>query len=86
MNFKSEIKAVKLNTDRIIVVLETKIYVHNFADLVLKDTIDTCSNPLGLCSINTEGEDMILASPCKNVGEINVHLYGESRTSNIKAH
>jgi len=86
MNFRSEVKGVKLKADRVVVVLETKVYVHNFADLKLQDTIDTCPNPLGLCSINTEGDDVILATPHKEVGEVNVHLYSESKTTNIKAH
>ncbi|EGR30104.1 hypothetical protein IMG5_142140 [Ichthyophthirius multifiliis] len=86
MNFKSEVKAIKLKVDFIIVVLENKIYVHNFSDLALKDTIDTCPNPFGLCSVNTEGDDLILATPHKNLGEINVHLYTDSKTTNIKAH
>lgn len=75
MNFRSEVKAVKLKADRVIVVLETKIYVHNFSDLKLFDTIETCPNPLGLCSINTEGDEIILAVPYKNAGEVNVHLF-----------
>ena len=75
MNFRSEVKSVKLKENRVIVVLETKIYVYNFSDLSLQETLDTCPNPLGLCSINTKGEDMILASPHKNVGEVNIHTY-----------
>jgi hypothetical protein len=86
MNFRSEVKAVKLKVDYIVVVLETKVYVHNFSDLVLKDTIDTCPNPFGLCSVNTEGDYLILATPHRNVGEINVHLFAEGTTTNIKAH
>ncbi|KAL4468832.1 hypothetical protein ABPG74_005335 [Tetrahymena malaccensis] len=86
MNFRSEVKAVKLKADRVIVVLETRIYVHNFADLKLIDTIDTCPNPLGLCSVNTEGDEIILATPHKEVGEVNVHLYSENKTVSIRAH
>ncbi|EGR27531.1 WD repeat domain phosphoinositide-interacting protein 3 [Ichthyophthirius multifiliis] len=86
MNFRSEVKGVKLRETCIIVVLETKIYAHNFSDLRLFDTINTCPNPLGLCSINTKGNFMILASPHKNVGEVNVKFYEEDRTVVIKAH
>lgn len=86
MNFRSEVKAVKLKADRVIVVLETKIYVHNFSDLKLKDSFDTCPNPLGLCSVNTEGDEIILATPNKEVGEVNVHLSAEKKITNIRAH
>jgi len=75
MNFRSEVKSVRLKADRVVVVLETKIYVHNFADLKLQDTIETCPNPLGLCSINSDGEEIILASPAKELGEVNIHHY-----------
>ena len=39
MSFRSEIMAIKLRTNRIIVVLETKIFVYNFQDLKLLDHI-----------------------------------------------
>ena len=42
----------------------------------LIDHIDTCPNPKGLCSLNTEGEITILACPDKVVGSVNIHLYG----------
>ena len=37
---------------RVVVVLETRIYVYNFADLRLIDAIDTCNNPKGLCAMS----------------------------------
>jgi hypothetical protein len=55
------------------VILESKIFVYNFSDLKLEDLIDTCPNPLGLCSINTEGDYTILACPDKTVGYVNIH-------------
>ena len=36
---------MKLRRDRVVVVLEKKIYVYNFADLKLVDHIETVSNP-----------------------------------------
>lgn len=47
LSFRSEVKAVKLRRDRVVVVLEHKIYVYNFADLKLVDHIETTSNPRG---------------------------------------
>ena len=47
LSFRTEIKAVKLKSDKVIVVLENKIYVYNFADLKLIDHIDTTKNPKG---------------------------------------
>jgi len=74
MQFRSEVKAVKLKADRVIVVLEEKIFVYNFSNLKLMDHIETCPNPRGLCSLNTEGDYTILACPDKNVGFVSVHL------------
>ena len=37
------------------VVLETKVYVYNFADLSLIDQIDTIKNPHGLCNLFSFG-------------------------------
>jgi len=41
MSFRTEIKAVKLKADRIVVVLESKVFVYNFSDLKLLEHIET---------------------------------------------
>lgn len=43
----------KLNY-RVVVVLENRIYVYNFADLRLIDAIDTCFNPKGICALSPD--------------------------------
>ncbi len=45
--FRSDVKAVKLRRDRVVVALAAKVYVYNFADLALLDHIETCDNPRG---------------------------------------
>lgn len=37
MSFRTKIKNVKLKNDRVVVVLEKKIFVYNFTDLKLVD-------------------------------------------------
>lgn len=66
--FRSEIRAVKLRPTRIIVILDNKVYIYNLSDLKLLDFIETCSNPRGLCSLNTEGHMTVLATLDKKIG------------------
>jgi len=79
MSFRSKIKNVKLKNDKVVVVLEKKIFVYNFTDLKLLDQIETCPNPrgmwlikLGICTINTDGDYTILATLEKSVGKVYV--------------
>ena len=51
LTFRSQVKAVKLRRDKVVVVLEKKIYVYNFEDLQLVDHIETTWNPRGLCAL-----------------------------------
>jgi len=51
LSFRSEVKAVRMSRERVVVVLEYKIYVYNFADLNQLHQIETVSNPKGLCSL-----------------------------------
>ncbi len=66
---------MKLKTDRIICVLESKILVYNFSDLKLLDILETCANPNGICSINSEGDYCVLACPAITPGHIAIMLY-----------
>lgn len=61
---------------RIVVILDNKIFIYNFADLKLLDHMDTCLNPKGLCSLNLDSENTILACPDKLLGQVTIHLYG----------
>lgn len=50
---KSDVKSVKIKIDRCVVVLETKVFVFNLADFRVLESIETCPNPKGLCSMST---------------------------------
>jgi hypothetical protein len=52
LNFKTDVLNVKLRKDRVVVVLEEKIYVYNFQNLECSDSWITCKNPLGLVSLS----------------------------------
>ncbi|PQQ03059.1 autophagy-related protein 18a [Prunus yedoensis var. nudiflora] len=47
LSFRSVVRSVRLRRDRIVVVLEQKIFVYNFADLKLLHQIETIANPRG---------------------------------------
>lgn len=48
LSFRSEVRAVRLRRDRVVVALANKVYVYNFADLSLLDHIDTADNAKGV--------------------------------------
>ncbi|KAK9919869.1 hypothetical protein M0R45_028443 [Rubus argutus] len=86
LSFRSEVKAVKLRRDRIVVVLHQKIFVYNFADLKLLHQIETIANPKGLCEVSHMGPQAVLLCPGLQKGQIRVEHYGSKRTKFIMAH
>ncbi|GAM29229.1 hypothetical protein SAMD00019534_124050 [Acytostelium subglobosum LB1] len=85
LEFKSEVKAVKLRRDRIVVVLENKVYVYNFADLQLVHQLETTNNPKGICAV-CPGAANVLACPGLKPGYVHVDLYDQKKTQIIAAH
>jgi len=85
LEFRSEVKAVKLRRDRIVVVLENKVYVYNFADLQLLHQIETSNNPRGLCSVSPSF-NTVLAVPGSKPGTVHIELYDTKTTQTILAH
>ena len=91
LTFKEDVLGVRLRKDKVIVVLEKRIFVYNFSNLNLIDSIDTVSNPTGLCAVSYEDELALIACPDKEVGRVKVNIYlkdkEEPETPNvIEAH
>ncbi|KAG2724038.1 hypothetical protein I3760_02G199800 [Carya illinoinensis] len=84
--FRSEVRAVKLRRDRIIVVLEHKIYVYNFMDLKLLHQIETLANPRGLCCLSHHSNTFVLACPGLQRGQVRIEHFGLNMTKLIHAH
>ena len=75
MRFMSHVKNVKMKRDRIFVVTEDKIYIFNFNNLELLDSLETKNNNKGIISISVKG-NTIVAYPDKNeIGSVKVKDY-----------
>ena len=85
LSFKTPVITVKLRKDKVVVVLESRIYVYNFADFYFLDGIDTYLNPLGCCALTGTGA-AILATPTKNQGEIRIKNYTTGACIEKRAH
>jgi len=86
LSFRSEVKAVKLRRDRVVVVLEEKIYVYDFSHLRLLDHIETISNVKGLCALCPDPENTVLVCPGLQKGHLRVELYDIKRVNVIQCH
>ena len=86
LSFRVEVRAVRLRRDKIVVVLEHKIYVYNFADLKILHQTDTVANPKGLCALSPTQGNTVMAFPGLNKGQVRVELYDAGVTKFISAH
>ncbi|KAH7293777.1 hypothetical protein KP509_28G041900 [Ceratopteris richardii] len=86
LSFRSEVRAVRLRKDRIVVVLEHKIYVYNLQHLKLLHQIETIANPRGLCCLSPSTESAVLACLGLHRGQVRVEHYGLKKTKFISAH
>jgi hypothetical protein len=85
LSFKTNVKAVRLRKDRIVVVLEQKVYIYQISDLKLLDAIDTCPNPQGLCALSPKDETVLIC-PSKAKGFITIKNYDTNANFDKKAH
>lgn len=86
LSFRSEVRAVRLRRDRIVVILEHKIYLYNFADLKLLHQIETIANPRGLCALSAASNLIVLACLGLHRGQVRVEHYSLKKTKFIPAH
>lgn len=86
LSFRSHVRGVRLRRDRIVVVLENKIFVYNFADLKLVHQIETAPNPKGLCAVSQQPGSIVLVCPGVQKGQVRVEHYGARKTKFINAH
>jgi len=85
LTFKSEVKAVKLRRDKIVVVLEKFVYVYNFDKLERIRKYETISNHKGLVALSPI-DDCVLAFPHTSKGVVRVELLDSDKYHLINAH
>jgi WD40 repeat protein len=86
LSFRNDVKGVRLKAEKILVILENKIYVYNFSDLKLVDHIETVKNPKGLFSLSNDANANVLACPAKEVGHVAIHCYDTKKKLSFRAH
>jgi len=77
LEFKSQVKGVRLRRDRVVVILENKIYIYNFGDLKLLDQIDTYLNPSGLCAVCPAKDNIVVVVLGEKEGQVRIHNYSK---------
>ncbi|KIZ05596.1 WD repeat domain phosphoinositide-interacting protein 3 [Monoraphidium neglectum] len=82
----AQVRAVRLRRDRIVVALEHKVLVYNFADLKLLHQIETLANSRGLVALSPSADAVVLACPGLHTGQVRVELYDRKQTRFISAH
>ncbi|CAN1311475.1 Autophagy-related protein 18d [Linum perenne] len=85
-SFRSQVRAVRLSRDRIVVVLEHKVYVYDFADLKLLHQIETLANPRGLCCLSHHPNTSVLALPGLYRGQVRIEHFGLNLVKLVNAH
>ncbi|MCO5574726.1 hypothetical protein L7F22_028516 [Adiantum nelumboides] len=84
--FRSVVRAVRMRFDHVAVILEHRIFVYNLPDLRLTSSVQTISNPRGLCALSSSSRSCVMACPSENTGEVRVTLYETKKRFFLKAH
>eukprot|EP01135_Chromosphaera_perkinsii_P004176 Nk52_evm83s270 gene=Nk52_evmTU83s270 len=66
LNFVNTILSVKLNRKRLVVVLEDKIHVYDITNMKLLHTVETPTNPKGICALSPNSDNNYLAYPANS--------------------
>ncbi|KAI4376783.1 hypothetical protein MLD38_014501 [Melastoma candidum] len=92
LNFLTSIVAVRLNRERLVVVLQDKAYIYDIDSVTILDTFDTVPNPKGICAFSPCLEGCFLALPASstkgsvlvyNVMELHPHCEIDAHRSTL---
>lgn len=84
LSFRSSVRAVKLRFDKLVVVLEHKIFVYDFETLNLIFDAETLPNPKGLCALSgAPAAPFVFACPGLQKGEVRVERLRPNPEKNL---
>mmetsp|Transcript_9456 Transcript_9456/g.26502 ORF Transcript_9456/g.26502 Transcript_9456/m.26502 type:complete len:340 (+) Transcript_9456:202-1221(+) len=87
LEFRSNVKSLRLRKDSVVVVLEQKVYVYNFSDLQLVNQIETSPNPLGIVALSPNEGNIVLSCPGDKLGSVSLdHCNVAGKPRIIPAH
>ncbi|KAI8327273.1 WD40-repeat-containing domain protein [Choanephora cucurbitarum] len=73
LEYKSEVRSVKLRRDRLTVILQNKVFVYHFSlPPQLLHTFETCDNERGLAAVSTSHNHAILVIPSRQKGHLQI--------------
>lgn len=86
LSYRRDVRAVKLRRDKVVVVLEDRVYVYNFSDLKVLDTIETGVNKRGICALSPSNDNAVLVTPGTQLGHIRITDYTSNKVIPVAAH
>lgn len=89
LDFESEVKAVRLRRDRIVVVLPKCVKIFTFTSTPNElHCFTSCPNPRGLCTLSPSSSNSLLAFPAMETGRIQIVdlVDAEAQPRTLQAH
>lgn len=76
-----------MRPNKLIVILEEKIFQYSFPGFKLERYVETCINQRAVFSVNQSSEQFVMAVPLEQQGTVKVFIEEDKKYSNvIKAH
>jgi WD40 repeat protein len=87
LEFRSDVRAVKLRRDSVTVVLDTQVQIYKLKNLELLECVETYSNPTGIIAVCPSPSNHLVAMLGTKIGEVVLLDYNSSkRPIKIPAH
>jgi len=75
LSFVTAVCAVKLNHKRLVVVLESTLHIYDLSDIKLLHSLESLSNPKGLCGLSPSDRSILVypGRPCSGEGSVAIY-------------